>query len=310
MLLVEVTRGPIVESIHVVRGCAVDLDGAIVGEASPGDADWPMFMRSSAKPFQAAPAVAAGVLDTLGLTDRHLAIACASHNGTSAPVGLVREILTAAGLTDTDLIIGSDGQGAPINHQCSGNHALALAWCVAMGWPTQTYLQRDHPAQLAMQAAVAAAAGTEPHLESDNCGMTTHRFPMRAIATAYARLGIGWAGVPGLDQVAAAMRAHPFVVREQGQADSELMAADPALVAKHGAEGAIGIGSSDGLGAVARVVDGAARAWGTAGVAVAKRWVAPGVSSPTITALEHLPMLDGLGRPIGEMRAAWDRNES
>lgn len=264
-----------------------------------------MFMRSSAKPFQAAPAVAAGVLAELGLSDRHLAVACASHNGSELPVALVREVLTAAELDEGALIIGSDGQGGPIEHQCSGNHALVLAWCVVMGWPTHTYLRRDHPAQITMQSVVAAAAGTEPHLERDNCGMPTHRFRMCEIATAYARLGVGWRGVDGLTEVAAAMRSHPFVVREAGQGDSELMAADPALVAKHGAEGAIGIGSSSGIGAIARVVDGAPRAWGAAGVAVAKRWIAPRVASPALEVIEHQPVLDGLERPIGELRAVW-----
>ena len=189
MLLVEVTRGSEVESTHAVRACAADADGRVVGEAGPGDADWATFMRSAAKPFQAAPASAAGVIDRLGLTDAHLAIACASHDGSPAPVALVREILDAAGLDEFAVRAGDDGQGGLIKHQCSGNHALALAYCVVMGWPTETYLQRDHPVQVAMQAAVAAASGVESHLEADNCGMTAHRMPLRAFATAYARLG-------------------------------------------------------------------------------------------------------------------------
>jgi L-asparaginase len=305
MLIVEVTRGPVVESTHVVRACAADVDGDVIGEAAPGDGEWETFMRSAAKPFQAAPAAAAGVIEKLGLDDRHLAVACASHDGSPGPVRLVREILDAAGLDEFAVRAGDDGQGGLIKHQCSGNHALALAYSVVMGWPTDTYLDRDHPVQTAMQSAVALAAGAQPHLESDNCGMAAHRLPLRAIATAYARLGIGWDGLDGLAAVAAAMRSNPFVVREAGQADAELMAASPSLVAKHGAEAAIGIGSTDGLGVAARVVDGSSRAWGTAGVVAARRWLDPELAGPAIDRLERPDILDGGHRPIGVMKARW-----
>ena len=305
MLQVEITRGTVVESVHLVRACATDVDGNVVGEAAPGDAEWPTFLRSAAKPFQAAPAAAAGVIERLGLDDRHLAIGCASHDGTAAPVALVREILDAAGLDEFAVRAGDDGQGGLIKHQCSGNHALALAYCVVMGWPTDSYLHRDHPVQMVMQEAVEHAVGVEPHLEADNCGMTTHRVPLRAFATAYARLGAGWSGLPGLDRVAAAMRAHTYVIRQAGQADSELMAASTELVAKVGAEAALGVGSSSGVGLALRIVDGGYRAWGPAGVAAAKRWLAPDLAGPAIEALEHTTVLDGAHRPIGQMRAAW-----
>lgn len=305
MLLVEVTRGSVVESTHVVRACAADVDGALVGEAAPGDGEWHTFMRSAAKPFQAAPAAAADVIGKLGLSDRHLAIGCASHDGSPAPVGLVRDLLDAAGLDEFAVRAGDDGQGGLIKHQCSGNHALVLAWCVVMGWPTDSYLDRAHPAQVAMQAAVATAAGVDPHLEPDNCGMTAHRLPLRSIATAYARLGVGWSGLPGLDVVAAAMRANPFVVREAGQPDSELMAAAPELVAKVGAEAAVGVGSSDGLGVALRVVDGGYRAWGPPAVVAARRWLAADLSGDALSQVEHPLVLDGAHRAVGELRAVW-----
>ena len=63
MLNVEVLRGDLVESVHRIRACAVDRAGVVIGEAKPADADWPIFMRSAAKPFQAAPAAAAGFIE-------------------------------------------------------------------------------------------------------------------------------------------------------------------------------------------------------------------------------------------------------
>src|SRR4051812_2217895 len=121
MLVVEMTRGSTVESTHVVRACAATVEGDVVGEGAPGDAEWATFLRSAAKPFQTAPAVAAGVLEKLGLTSRHLAIGCASHDGSPEPVALVREILDAAGLDEFAVHTGDDGQGGLVKHQCSGN---------------------------------------------------------------------------------------------------------------------------------------------------------------------------------------------
>ena len=38
---------------------------------------------------------------------------------------------------------------------CSGKHAAMLATCVANGWPTETYLDADHPLQRAIAATFA-----------------------------------------------------------------------------------------------------------------------------------------------------------
>src|SRR6185437_7672789 len=56
---VEVTRGGLVESFHHVAACAMDAEQNVIFAA--GDIDSPVFLRSTAKPFIAAAAIAAGV---------------------------------------------------------------------------------------------------------------------------------------------------------------------------------------------------------------------------------------------------------
>ncbi len=63
---VEVTRGELVESVHRVAACAVDARGEVV--LALGEIDAPIFLRSSAKPFIAAAAIAAGARERFGLT--------------------------------------------------------------------------------------------------------------------------------------------------------------------------------------------------------------------------------------------------
>lgn len=298
---VEVIRGGVLDCAHRVVAAAVDAEGNVIGEARPSDADRVVFMRSAAKPFQAACAIAAGVPDRLGLADEHIAVACGSHNHSPLHLRLVNEILEAAGLTPADLQAGDDGSGGPFFHQCSGNHALALAWCVVEGWPTDTYLDAAHPAQVAYLAAIEQATGCAPITAPDGCGMTAYGYPLRDFARAFGRLGAGWDGLDGLPQAAAAMRAYPNVVRWPGEIDTELMVADPSLVAKVAAEAGIGVGSTDGRGLALRIVDGNPRAYGPATVAAVRAWLAPELGGPAIDKLSRPPLLNGVGRQVGHL---------
>ena len=90
-LVVEALRGGHVESSHRLSAVVVDARGTRL--AHTGDSGLRPFLRSAAKPFQAIPLVADGVLDRLGLSSRELALACASHNSEPEQVELVRQWL-------------------------------------------------------------------------------------------------------------------------------------------------------------------------------------------------------------------------
>ncbi len=66
-LLVECTRGPLVESIHFGAITVVDAQGHLV--ASIGDPDLYANLRSSSKPFQALPLIENGGVEMFGLRD-------------------------------------------------------------------------------------------------------------------------------------------------------------------------------------------------------------------------------------------------
>ena len=75
--LVETTRGPIVESIHYGAIAVCDPSGKLI--ASVGDPNMVVFLRSSSKPFQILPLVEGGGMERFGLTERELAVMCASQ---------------------------------------------------------------------------------------------------------------------------------------------------------------------------------------------------------------------------------------
>src|SRR5579884_3447786 len=75
--LVGIRRGDWIGSLHRGSAAVVDLDGRVV--VALGDLDQGAFLRSSAKPFQVMPAILSGGVDRFGLSERELAILCASH---------------------------------------------------------------------------------------------------------------------------------------------------------------------------------------------------------------------------------------
>lgn len=180
-------RGVYPDSANRMVVAVTRPDGSVLPDPRC-DPDRRAFVRSAAKPAQAVGPVLDGTLERFGLDERHLAVACGSHNGSEVHTSLVVEILDAASVPHDALTPGDDGQGGPLQHQCSGNHALVLAWCAANGWPVDGYLQSDHPAQATMDRWVTWWLGVEPERAPDGCGMVAYRVALADSARAFGRL--------------------------------------------------------------------------------------------------------------------------
>jgi len=270
---VEVRRGGTIESAHRVH--AVAVRGGELVEAV-GDPHLVTFMRSSSKPLQALPLARARD----DLDERDLAIASASHLALPDQLEAVRALLAKAPAGEDELECG-DG----IGHNCSGKHAGMLALCRAHGWPSEGYRLPDHPVQQGCHAELAAAAEmSEDELATatDGCGVVTFALPLDRMAHAFARLERLECGAA----VAAAMRAHPRLIRGPGAPDTVLMQRLEGWTAKGGAEGLMCAAGPGGLGLALKVEDGAGRAVG-----------------PALAAF-----LERLGSPLPELAVAWTDN--
>jgi L-asparaginase II len=246
---VLVRRGDAVESVHRVHAAAVS-NGEVV--AGAGDADLVTFMRSSAKPLQALP-LARAYPD---LPQDELAIACASHLADADQVAAAEALLARAHAREEDLECGAEGDPPRrINHNCSGKHAGMLAVCAARDWPKHGYRLPDHPLQRELLEEVEAVAGSHVRATAvDGCGVVTFATTLATMASAFSRLETREAG----DRVAAAMRAHPRLIRGDRAADTMLMQTLPGWIAKGGAEGLM-CAAGDGLGVALKAEDGSAR---------------------------------------------------
>ena len=253
-IVVEVTRGDVVEARHVAHAVAVSR-GERVGSA--GDPLLVTFFRSSAKPIQALPVVRA----RSDLDDAEIAIACASHLARPEQLEPVRSLLAKADATEEDLECGPEP--TKLEHNCSGKHAGLILLCRERGWPVEGYRLPEHPCQQELLAEIAAAAEVEPEsmpTAADGCGIVTFAMPLERMAHAFSRI----AELEGGTRAGMAMRAHPDLVRGRLGADSVLMKTQPGWVAKGGAEGLLCAAGPDGLGVALKIEDGATRAVRTA----------------------------------------------
>jgi L-asparaginase II len=222
-----------------------------------------------------------------------MAIGSASHSGEPRHVELVRTVLASAGLTEDALQcppaqpMDAPPTGPPTRVQmnCSGKHAAMLVTCRRNGWPVETYLDPDHPLQVALRGALADAAGEPvPGLSVDGCGAPVFVLTLLGLARAYQHLD---------PAVVAGMSAHPELVGGTGRRVTELMQAVPGLAAKDGAEGVFAALLPDGRAVALKIDDGAARA---ADVAIGALLRSCGLDLPV-----DLPVLGG-GRPVGTVR--------
>jgi L-asparaginase II len=306
-VLAEVIRSGFVESRH--RGSIVALapDGLFAFTA--GSANTPVFPRSSNKPLQAAAMLRAG----LSIDGELLALAAASHSGEDFHVRGVHDILDYVGLTEADLqcpaslpgdeltarrlIRESDEPESRVRFNCSGKHAAMLATCIVNDWPTETYLDPEHPLQVHTRHVIEELA-LEPvaAVGVDGCGAPVFALTLGGVARAFRALVLAEPGTAER-KVADTMRKFPEWTSGTGRDEAKLMNAIPGLLLKAGAEGVDAFALPDGTAAAVKMEDGAARARTPVSVAIlALLGAQPPADMATTDVL-------GGGVPVGYIRA-------
>ncbi len=231
-VLVEVTRGDMVESFH--RGAAVIVDQSGCKIAEFGDIGRPIYPRSAIKPLQAFVFVESGALDDYQFTGTQIALACASHSGEKCHTDGVRQWLERLGLNETALECGAhypaDRQtrismtqegikASAIHNNCSGKHAGFISVACHFGEPVAAYIDRDHPVQRRVEKILYEL--TQERLETapagfDGCGIPVYGMSLQGIAEAFAKLaGANFASSrrqAAAHQICQAMAEHPNLV--------------------------------------------------------------------------------------------------
>jgi len=298
-VLVEVTRGAVVESMH--RGAVAVCDVSGNSRFSLGDIERLVYPRSAFKSLQALSLVESGAADAHAVSDEELALACASHSGEPMHTARVEAWLSRIGCAERDLACGPHlpfheasahkliREGQPpcrIHNNCSGKHTGFLTLARHMNVPVAGYEHPSHPVQRRVRDAIAAMCGVDPAgmpVGIDGCAAPNYAVSLRNLAVSMARLG----NPAGLDsqraaaaeRLVTAWKAHPLLVSGTGRACADMIAASSGrTVVKTGAEAAFMATLPElGLGVAIKIDDGGTRA---AETVMAQLLVQLGVADP------------------------------
>jgi L-asparaginase II len=278
-VVAKVYRGDLVDLTHIGHVAVADYTGKLLYHY--GNPDRVTFARSSAKPIQAIPVVESGATDAYGLTDREIALLCASHSGESFHVDAVRSILKKADLTDKYLQCGTHYPFADyaaqelrnkglkpetVHCNCSGKHSGMLITAKYLNEDLDTYYKPEHPVQQRIMKTIAEICEYDEEkiiTATDGCGVPVHAMPLYKFAQGFARLSkpevLGEERGRVVKRLTNAMTAYPDMVGGTDRFCTDLMkVCGDRLFAKSGAAAYYAIGLKDkGIGMSFKVEDAA-----------------------------------------------------
>ncbi len=280
--IVRITRGPLAESVHRGHIAVVDSGGTVLKHV--GDASYKTFARSTAKLLQAIPVIESGAAERYELSDKEIAIVCASHSGEQEHVETVRNLLMRADISPKRLQCGpheplyrpaavrmreSGEKPTALHNNCSGKHTGMLLLAKHTGSPLESYMSPDHPVQRMMLETVSDMSGVpadEIALGTDGCGVPVFGLPLDKLAYAFARLGSGTGlsakRAEACQRIVAAIGRFPYYLAGTDRFDTRLIEVTKGrLIGKGGAEGVFTVAVPDkGLGIALKAEDGNQRA--------------------------------------------------
>ncbi len=262
-ILVEVSRGGVLESFHRGVICIVDKDDKIV--FSMGDTEQVCYPRSALKFFQQIPLLVSGAVEHFGFTEKEIALFCGSHNGELQHVETVRSILSKIGLDESHLqcgpqmptlkddmhmLIKNDLQPQKIHNNCSGKHAGFLAYCVYKNLSTDDYI---HPGHALHREILEVISDFHRYPKEkirqgiDGCSAPIFSFPVYNQAVAYKNLvspdGFGEDITRACRMMVDAIVKYPEMIAGKKRYCSDLMrVSEGKLIGKTGADGVYSIG--------------------------------------------------------------------
>lgn len=321
-ILVEVTRGALVESVHRGAVAVCDSKGAL--RFALGDVETPIYPRSALKPVQAIPLIETGAADQFALSDAEIALACASHSGEKIHTEAVAQWLARIGCGVADFACGahrpthegtavamirSGESWTALHNNCSGKHTGFMTLARGLSAAVAGYEQHDHPVQRAVERVFSEMAGLAAPLPwgVDGCTVPNFAVPLKALARALAQIAdpsqLTSTRRAAAERILRAMTAHPELVAGTGRPCTLLMRQNRAIAVKTGAEGVyVAILPDLGLGVALKIDDGAGRASETA---MAALLIALGAlkDEGAAASLAHAPVLNTRKVQVGVRRA-------
>ena len=275
--MIELWRGGIRESVHTGHAVVFGPDGI---ELAWGDPEAVIFPRSSVKMIQALPLLESGAADAAGLSESHLAFACASHSGAALHRDSAAQWLAHLGLHEQDLRCGahmpqdpdekkrltcSDEAPCQLHNNCSGKHVGFLTLNQHLGGGSE-YVEVSHTIQQTIKTTFEEVTDVNsPGFGIDGCSAPNFATTVTGLARAMQLFAAANPEGSTRERAAArltrAMASFPELVAGEGRACTELMRAMGGRVAvKTGAEAVyVAILPEQKRGIALKIVDGGTR---------------------------------------------------
>ncbi|MEN0058436.1 MAG: asparaginase [Bdellovibrio sp.] len=280
-LIIEVLRGPVVESVHQVMAVVVNEIGSVTHFW--GNPQFLTVPRSAIKMLQAIPFIESGAVEKWNLEDKHIALACSSHGGEKEHLQVVAQWFEKMQLKESCLACGPHlpfhegtakemihrGQSpTPFCNNCSGKHAALLATSLHLGEDIAGYEKYEHPSQKRMRKVLSEVMHVDHSKMAygiDGCGLPTYAVPLQSMAVGMASLinpreSSERRAVAG--RILRAVKAYPFFLAGSDNFVTDVIEKSQgrALI-KGGAEGVFcGVLPEKRLAFAIKALDGAGRA--------------------------------------------------
>ena len=247
----SVRRGSQEESQHKIHCVVLNQDNKIIFQS--GNIDKNHCLRSTLKPFQSAAAINCDTHKKYSLTQKEVAITCASHHCEQEHIKTIQSILKKINLSEKNLACGfhfpfdktskaklysKEIEKSNIYNNCSGKHSGLLAMMQNLNMSTSQYIHHDHPIHQHINNYIISLTNQQPkELAIDGCSLPTPYFSLLTLAEMYMKLISAPKNSP-LSIVCQAMMAFPTMVSGTKGFDSYFMKTlNGRSVCKGGAEG-------------------------------------------------------------------------
>ena len=202
-ILIKSIRGGLVNEVH--RGFIISGGKDNISYIKGNSEDYPFYLRSCAKPLQAALLIDWGADKFYNMTSEEIAICCASHAGEEIHTHTVKGLLDKIGLDESYLKCGlheplsktrqyemkvKGEKCSALHNNCSGKHAMMLALCKMKGWDLSNYDDIEHPLQIAIKNKVneLCEVNCDYPITKDGCGVPIFSMPLKNMLIGYLNL--------------------------------------------------------------------------------------------------------------------------
>ena len=197
---VDFIRGKKVESTHQVKALVTNIDGKIL--LSTNNDNEFFFPRSSIKIFQAIPFAMSNAIKNYRLSNKQIALACASHKGEKFHIKELEKWISKINLKTTILQCGIHGpldkkasekiiysrkKFNELHNNCAGKHLAMLTSCLVNNHSITNYLNYNHVHQKNIRKIFNKFTETKlskKNFSLDGCSAPQYSFKIKSISKA------------------------------------------------------------------------------------------------------------------------------